>query len=83
MLLAALGGVAGLLIAQWTQHLLWSLRPPFFPQDFAVSLDARVLVSARRFRDLGVSAPRELPDIPPVHLEMREPRAAELRSDFL
>ena len=47
--------------------------------DFVGSLDARVLVSARRFRDLGVSAPRELPDIPPVHLEMREPRAAELR----
>jgi DNA recombination protein RmuC len=47
--------------------------------EFVGSLDARVLVSARRFRDLGVSAPRELPDIPPVHLEMREPRAAELR----
>ena len=47
--------------------------------EFVGSLDARVLVSARRFRDLGVSAPRELPDIPPVHLDMREPRAAELR----
>jgi DNA recombination protein RmuC len=47
--------------------------------DFVGSLDARVLVSARRFRDLGVSAPREMPDIPPVHIEMREPRAAELR----
>jgi len=47
--------------------------------DFVGSLDARVLVSARRFRDLGVSAPKELPDIPPVHLEMREPRAPELR----
>ena len=47
--------------------------------DFVGSLDARVLVSARRFRDLGVSAPRDLPDIPPVHLEMREPRAPELR----
>ena len=47
--------------------------------EFVGSLDARVLVSARRFRDLGVSTPRELPDIPPVHLDMREPRAAELR----
>jgi DNA recombination protein RmuC len=47
--------------------------------EFVGSLDARVLVSARRFRDLGVSAPREMPDIAPVHLEMREPRAAELR----
>jgi DNA recombination protein RmuC len=47
--------------------------------DFVGSLDARVLVSARRFRDLGVSAPKDLPDIPPVHIEMREPRAAELR----
>jgi predicted permease len=50
MLLAALGGVAGLLIAQWTQHLLWSLRPPFFPQDFTISLDARVMFFA-----LGIS----------------------------
>ena len=47
--------------------------------EFVGSLDARVLVSARRFRDLGVSAPREVPDIPPVHLDMRQPRAAELR----
>ena len=48
--------------------------------DFVGSLDARVLVSARRFRELGVSAPRELPDmVPPVQLEIREPRAAELR----
>ncbi len=47
--------------------------------EFVGSLDARVLVSARRFRDLGVSAAKELPDIPPVHIEMREPRAPELR----
>jgi DNA recombination protein RmuC len=47
--------------------------------NFVGSLDARVLVSARRFRDLGVSAPKDLPDILPVHIEMREPRAAELR----
>ena len=48
--------------------------------DFVGSLDARVLVSARRFRELGVSAPRDLPDaVPAVQLEIREPRAAELR----
>jgi hypothetical protein len=48
--------------------------------DFVGSLDARVLVSARRFRELGVSAPRELPDtVPPIQMEIREPRAAELR----
>ena len=47
--------------------------------DFVGSLDARVLVSARRFRDLGVSAPKDLPDILPGHNEMREPSAAELR----
>ncbi|HWA86793.1 MAG TPA: ABC transporter permease [Opitutus sp.] len=42
-LLALLGGLAGLLLAQWTQHLLWSVRPPFFPQDFTIGLDGRVL----------------------------------------
>jgi DNA recombination protein RmuC len=48
--------------------------------DFVGSLDARVLVSARRFRELGVSAPRELPDgVPPIHMDIREPRATELR----
>jgi predicted permease len=41
--LALLGGLAGLLVAQWTQQLLWSVRPPFFPDDFTVSLDGRVL----------------------------------------
>src|SRR5689334_13722158 len=48
--------------------------------DFVGSLDARVLVSARRFRELGVSAPRDLSDaVPPVQMEIREPRASELR----
>ncbi len=42
-LLALLGGGAGLLIANWTQDLLWRLRPPSFPQDFAITLDGRVL----------------------------------------
>ena len=47
--------------------------------DFVGSLDARVLVSARRFRELGVSAPKELPDIPPIQIEMPRTAAAELR----
>jgi len=48
--------------------------------DFVGSLDARVMVSARRFRELGVSAAKELPDsLPPAAVEIREPRAQELR----
>ena len=48
--------------------------------DFVGSLDSRVMVSARRFRELGVSAAKELPDtLPPAAMEIREPRAAELR----
>jgi DNA recombination protein RmuC len=48
--------------------------------DFVGSLDGRVLVSARRFRELGVSAVKEVPDLPPLHLDVREPRAPELRA---
>jgi len=48
--------------------------------DFVGSLDARVMVSARRFRELGISAARELPDtLPASAVEIREPRAVELR----
>jgi DNA recombination protein RmuC len=48
--------------------------------DFVGSLDARVMVSARRFRELGISAAKELPDtLPPSAVEIREPRAVELR----
>ena len=46
LLLSGLGGVAGLFVAQWTQQLLWSLRPPFFPADMVISLDGRVLAFA-------------------------------------
>ncbi|HVU22552.1 MAG TPA: ABC transporter permease [Opitutus sp.] len=42
-LLAVIGGAAGLVLAQWTEHLLWSVRPPYFPQDFTIGLDGRVL----------------------------------------
>lgn len=46
---------------------------------FLGSLESRVLVTARRFRDLGVSATKEMPDTTPLALETREPRATELR----
>jgi DNA recombination protein RmuC len=48
---------------------------------FVGSLDSRVLASARRFKDLGVTASKELPeDVPSTHLEVRQPRAPELRA---
>lgn len=48
--------------------------------DFVGSLDSRVMVSARRFRELGISAAKELPEsLPPASVEIREPRATELR----
>jgi DNA recombination protein RmuC len=46
---------------------------------FLGSLESRVLVTARRFRDLGVSATKEMPDTTPLALETREPKATELR----
>jgi DNA recombination protein RmuC len=47
--------------------------------DFVGSLDSRVLVSARRFKELGVSVVKDLPDVPSLHVDVREPRAPELR----
>ena len=44
VLLAILGGAAGLIIAYWGRSVLWTLRPPFLAQtDLDISLDARVL----------------------------------------
>ncbi len=43
LVLALLGGVAGILIAIWTKDILWSLRPSGFPANFVVTLDGRVL----------------------------------------
>jgi DNA recombination protein RmuC len=47
---------------------------------FVGSLESRVLVTARRFRDLGVTGTRELVDLEPIHIDVREPRATELRA---
>src|SRR5450432_3907674 len=43
VMLSLCGGIAGCLIAIWSQKVLWSLRPPFVPAGLTVALDARVL----------------------------------------
>jgi predicted permease len=43
ILLAVIGGVAGLLIASWGRTVLWSLRPAFLPENaVSLNLDWRV-----------------------------------------
>ena len=69
------------LMADYVQDVGVNLRQAGAAYDrFLGSLESRVLVTARRFRDLGVSATKEIPDATlPLELEVREPRSAELR----
>lgn len=68
-------------MADYVQDVGLNLRQAGAAYDrFVGSLESRVLVTARRFRDLGVSAAKELPDLPPLHLDVREARAPELRA---
>jgi DNA recombination protein RmuC len=69
------------LLADHVQDVGQNLKQAGAAYDrFVGSLESRVLVTARRFRELGVSAARELADVEPVHIDVREPRAAELRA---
>ena len=47
---------------------------------FIGSLESRVLVTARKFKDLGVTAAKEVPELEPARVELRELRAPELRA---
>jgi predicted permease len=42
-LLAALGGLLGIVLAYWLRDVLWTLRPRFFPENFAITIDATVI----------------------------------------
>jgi len=42
-LLGLLGGAVGLVVAAVGRRLLWTLRPPFFPDSLDLGLDGRVL----------------------------------------
>jgi hypothetical protein len=44
------------------------------------SLDGRVLVTARRFAELGLDAGKEIPELTPVERRSRSPQAPELDS---
>src|SRR5205814_366060 len=47
MLLAAAGGAAGLLVAQWTLNLIASMLPTFATAGFEWSVDRQALLSRR------------------------------------
>ena len=42
------------------------------------ALESRVLVTARKFRDLGVPTPEDIPELTPVDRTLRAPRAPEI-----
>ena len=45
--LSTLGGLAGLLVAEWMQSLLWNIRPAFLARPgFALAIDGRALAFA-------------------------------------
>jgi predicted permease len=46
LLLALLGGAAGLLVAFLGRRLLWAVRPPTWPETLNIAFDARVLAFA-------------------------------------
>lgn len=45
-LLAALGGLLGLVLAHWFRDLLWLLRPRGFPDNLTIALDGTVVAFA-------------------------------------
>jgi DNA recombination protein RmuC len=47
---------------------------------FIGSLESRVLVTARKFKEMGVTAAKEMPELEPARVELREVRAPELRA---
>lgn len=68
------------LIAEYVDDVGLNLKQAGAAYDkFIGSLESRVLVTARKFRELGVSPAKEIGDLPPVHLDVREIRAPELR----
>jgi DNA recombination protein RmuC len=69
------------LMAEYVQDVGTNLKQAGAAYDrFIGSLESRVLVTARRFRDLGVSATKEIHDPAlPLDLELREPRSPEFR----
>lgn len=68
-------------MADYVQDIGANLKQAGAAYDrFLGSLESRVLVTARRFRDLGISGTKDVPEIAaPLELDVREPRSVELR----
>ncbi len=68
-------------MADYVQDIGLNLKQAGAAYDrFLGSLESRVLVTARRFRDLGISGTKDVPDVAaPLELEVREARSPELR----